>query len=223
VSLRDQNDLRRITLTFRSTGGSYHAAEDGWSGGHFFVRGLSHRGAPGLEQKFIFFPNDGAGFHGGVWPRRGLGSENAVGHRALKGDMPNAFAGRSEPPSQAEVTLALGKSQSLWQELVSDLKHDLGLAEQWGSSSIKAGWSLRLQSKKRNIVYLAPGRGSFLASFALGDRAIAAARQSKLPARVLKIIAEAKRYAEGTAVRIEVQKPGDVAAVKILAKIKLEN
>jgi len=83
--------------------------------------------------------------------------------------MPNAFAGQTEPPTQAEVALALGKSQNLWQELVSDLKHDLGLAEQWGSSSIKAGWSLRLQSKKRNIVYLAPGKGSFLASFALGD------------------------------------------------------
>jgi hypothetical protein len=139
------------------------------------------------------------------------------------GAMPNAFAGQSEPPSQAELALALGKSQSLWQELVSTLKRDLDLAEQWGSSSIKAGWSLRLQSKKRNIVYLTPGKGSFLASFALGDKAISAARQSKLSAQVLKIIAEAKRYPEGTAVRMEVQKPGDVNAIKMLAKIKLDN
>ena len=137
--------------------------------------------------------------------------------------MPNAFAGRSEPPSRDDLALALGKSQSLWQELVSALKQEFQLTEEWCSSSVKAGWSLRLQRKKRNIVYLAPGKGGFLASFALGDKAIAAARQSKLPARVLKIIAEAKRYAEGTAVRMEVQKPGDVAAVKILAKIKLEN
>jgi len=139
------------------------------------------------------------------------------------GAMPNAFAGQSEPPSQAELALALGKSQSLWQELVSTLKQEFQLTEEWGSSSVKAGWSLRLQSKKRNIVYLAPGKGSFQASFALGDKAIAAARQRNLPARVLKIIAEAKHYAEGTAVRIEVQTPGDVAAVKILAKIKMEN
>lgn len=137
--------------------------------------------------------------------------------------MPNAFAGQKDPPTQAELALALGKSQSLWQELVSTLKQEFQLTEVWGSSSLRAGWSLRLQSKKRNIVYLAPGNGSFLASFALGDRAIAAAQQGKLPARVLKIIAEAKRYAEGTAVRIEVQNPGDVATVKMLAKIKLEN
>lgn len=137
--------------------------------------------------------------------------------------MPNAFAGQKNPPTQVELALALGKSQCLWQELVSTLRQEFQLTENWGSSSVRAGWSLRLQSKKRNIVYLTPGKGSFLASFALGDKAIAAARQSKLPARVLKLIAEAKRYAEGTAVQIEVQKPGDVAAVKTLAKIKLEN
>ncbi|HLZ39904.1 MAG TPA: DUF3788 family protein [Candidatus Sulfotelmatobacter sp.] len=137
--------------------------------------------------------------------------------------MTNAFAGRSEPPTQAEVAIALGNSQSLWQDLVSTLKQEFQLTEQWDSSSIKAGWSLRLQSKKRNIVYLAPGQGSFLASCALGDKAIATARKSNLPARVLKIIAESKRYAEGTAVRMEVQKAEDVDAVKILAKIKLEN
>jgi hypothetical protein len=37
------------------------------------------------------------------------------------------------------------------------------------------------------------------------------------------MIAEAKRYAEGTPVRIEVSKPGDLETVKILAGIKVEN
>ena len=137
--------------------------------------------------------------------------------------MANVFAGRKDPPTQAEVALTLGKTQYLWQELVADLKRDLGLIDVWGSSSVKAGWSLRLQRQKRNIVYLAPGSGSFLASFALGDKAIVAARTSKLPARVLKTLAGAKRYPEGTAVRIEVQRAEDVEAVKKLAKIKLEN
>ena len=137
--------------------------------------------------------------------------------------MANVFAGRKNRPTQDEVALTLGKSQYLWQELVADLKRDLGLTDVWGSSSVKAGWSLRLQSKKRNVVYLAPGSGSFLASFALGDKAIVAARTSKLPARVLKTIAEAKRYPEGTAVRIEVRSAQDAEAVKILAKVKLEN
>jgi hypothetical protein len=80
-----------------------------------------------------------------------------------------------------------------------------------------------LQSKKRNIVYLSPRAGSFLASFALGDKAVAAARKSNLPPHVLKIVNAAKRYAEGAAVRIEVRAAKDVDVVKTLAKIKLEN
>ena len=62
-----------------------------------------------------------------------------------------------------------------------------------------------------------------MAAFILGDKAVTAARKSKLPPDVLKIIDEAKRYAEGTAVRIEVHAAKDVNLVKTLAKIKAEN
>lgn len=40
---------------------------------------------------------------------------------------------------------------------------------------------------------------------------------------VLKIIDEAKRYGEGTGVRIEVHEARDVELVKTLARIKVEN
>ena len=137
---------------------------------------------------------------------------------------PNAFAGQPNQPTETALATALGKTNALWHNLVADLRQELGLdGEEWHSYSVKAGWSLRLQLKKRNIVYLGPRDGWFLAAFALGDRAVAAAKQSKLPAAVLKMIAEAKRYVEGTAVRIEVKEPSDVAVVKTLARIKVEN
>src|SRR3954451_13830771 len=75
----------------------------------------------------------------------------------------------------------------------------------------------------RNIVYLAPMRGSFRASFALGDKAVNSALDSGLPARVVKLIKEAKRYAEGTAVRVVVKSSADVEVVLNLAEIKLES
>jgi hypothetical protein len=136
----------------------------------------------------------------------------------------NAFAGKSKRPTESELASVLGESYALWRGVVADLNCELKLdKEEWNSYSVKAGWLLRLQLRKRNIVYLSPGAGCFLASFALGDKAIAVARKSKLPLAVLKIIDEAKRYAEGTAVRIEVHGAEDVKAVKTLAKIKIEN
>ena len=72
-------------------------------------------------------------------------------------------------------------------------------------------------------MYLSPSRGCFMASFALGDRAMQAARSIKLPQSAIRILSEARRYAEGTAVRIEVHAAKDVAIVKKLAVIKLAN
>jgi hypothetical protein len=136
----------------------------------------------------------------------------------------NAFAGQAEQPTQKAVESALGNSWVLWKQLVAELKQEQKLdGEEWNSSGLKYGWSFCLQMKRRNIVYLGPGSGSFMASFVLGDKAIAVARKSNLPVYVLKMIAEAKSYGEGTPVRIEVSKPEDLVPVKTLAKIKVEN
>jgi hypothetical protein len=137
---------------------------------------------------------------------------------------PNAFAGQAEPPAQKALESALGPSLPLWDRLVAELKEELKLdGADWHSSGVKYGWALRLQLKKRNIVYLGPRAGSFMTAFVLGDNAIAAVRKSKLPADLLQTIAKTKRYGEGTPVRVEVKRPEDLNVVKILAKIKVEN
>ena len=82
---------------------------------------------------------------------------------------------------------------------------------------------MRLLRGKRAIVYLSPSRDCFMASFALGDRAVEAARSAGLPAKIVEIIGQARRYAEGTAVRIDVKTARDLPAVRKLAAIKLAN
>ncbi len=140
------------------------------------------------------------------------------------GTSPNVFAGQLVQPSEKAIETALGDSHVLWKQLIAELKQDLKLdGEEWHSSGVKHGWALRLQKKDRNIVYLGPRDGWFLASFVLGDNAVATARNSELPADLLKMIAETKRYGEGTPVRMEVREAGDLKAVKILAKIKVQN
>ena len=136
----------------------------------------------------------------------------------------NAFIDKPKQPTDDELAAELGPVQALWDRLVAELAEQYRIdVQEWNSYSRKAGWSLRLKHKKRNIVYLSPSRGRFVASFALGDQAVQAARQSGLPQSVIKIISEAKRYAEGTAVRIEVSEARDIAIVRQLAAVKLAN
>jgi hypothetical protein len=136
----------------------------------------------------------------------------------------NAFSGRSEPPTEEELAGELGAAKAVWDRLLAVQAHECDLTgQEWNSYSHKAGWSLRLKRGARNIIYLSPGRGCFVASFALGDKAVRAARESKLPKSVVQVIESAKRYAEGTAVRLEVSRAQDIAAIKKLTAIKLGN
>ncbi len=138
--------------------------------------------------------------------------------------LPNAFINKPDIPTGNDLAAALGPAKALWDQLIADLAEecDAGIQE-WKSYSPKHGWSLRLKHKKRTIVYLSPYRGCFGVMFILGDRAVQAARQSKLPLRVLQIIDDAPRYPEGTGIRLEVKRARDVAVVRKLAAIKRAN
>lgn len=139
-------------------------------------------------------------------------------------DIPNAFINHPGQPTASEISAALGTCAGLWEQLLRWLATEKGVAEQeWNSTSVKYGWSLRLKLKKRTIVYLAPCNGCFRASFVLGDRAVEAARVSDLPKGILKAIDEAPRYAEGTGVRLMIKAERDLAGIRKLAAIKLAN
>jgi hypothetical protein len=139
-------------------------------------------------------------------------------------EFPNAFIGQSTQPTAGQITAALGASAPLWKQLVDWMAIDQGVTgQEWKSSSPKYGWSLLLKLKKRTIVYLIPCRGCFRVAFALGDRAVAAARESNLSKTVLKAIDEAPHYAEGTGIRLMVKGSEDLAATRKLALIKLAN
>lgn len=70
---------------------------------------------------------------------------------------------------------------------------------------------------------MTPREGYFMASFALGEKAVKAAHESDLPISVLKVIDSAKKYAEGRGVRLEVRSAEDVRNVEKLAVIKMAN
>jgi hypothetical protein len=136
----------------------------------------------------------------------------------------NAFINHAAQPTPEELSAALGPTDPIWNKLAGCLADDYGLSvQEWNSYSLKAGWSMRLKLKKRNILYMAPCNGCFRVAFILGDKAVKAVRQIKLPQRITKAIDDAPRYPEGTGVRLLVKRMSDLPAICKLAEVKLAN
>jgi hypothetical protein len=137
---------------------------------------------------------------------------------------PSALMEKSQVPQDGDVERVLGRAGGLWNRLKASLSAQFEpLAETWKFSGAKYGWSLQLQYKKRTVVYLIPNEGQFTAAFAFGEKAVAAAHASDLPANILDLIDNAKEYPEGRAVRMEVKAKKDVGIVEKLAGIKMGN
>ena len=136
----------------------------------------------------------------------------------------NAFVGQAAAPTEEALKAALGSAKkALWDRLAGELATSFDLTAEWTSYSRKAGWSMRLKSGKRNIVYFSPAKKAIRVSFALGAKAVQEARASKLPAAVIAALDAAPVYAEGTGLRWEITSAKDVPVVKTLTGIKIAN
>jgi len=136
----------------------------------------------------------------------------------------SAFDDKSKQPQEADLKIMLGSTYPHWDALKNliDVKY-APVAVEWGFASKSTGWGLRLKRDNRAILYMTPCKGYFLASFALGEKAVKAAHESDLPASVLAVIDSAKKYAEGRGVRLEVRSAEDVCNIEKLAVIKMAN
>jgi hypothetical protein len=132
------------------------------------------------------------------------------------------FDDKAKQPEDADLTRVLKRSFFFWNDLKTLIASKFApLSVEWGFAGKAYGWSLRLKHKKRTILYMTPCEGHFLASFALGEKAINAAHNSDLPMSVLQRIDSATKYAEGRGVRMEVRNAKDVHHVETLAVIKM--
>ena len=134
----------------------------------------------------------------------------------------SVFDDKARQPTEADLARALKDSFVFWNELKERIAlRFTPLTFEWGFAGKAYGWGLRLKNKKRAILYMTPCEGYFLASFALGEKAVKAAHDSNLPPSVLQLIDSAEKYAEGRGVRLKVTSAGDVRHIEMLAIIKM--
>lgn len=131
---------------------------------------------------------------------------------------------RSHEPTEQDLRRVLGEAYEPWSRLIAAVGERIApLAPLWAYTGASAGWGLRLVHRKRVILYMTPQSGQFLVSFALGEKAVAAAKGRRLPAALLKSIDAAPRYAEGRGLRLEVSRNSQVPPLAALAQVKREN
>jgi len=136
----------------------------------------------------------------------------------------SVFEDKATIPDDKMLAKALGKSNRLWQEIKKHLKAEYGeLIEEWKFYGQKSGWILKTLRKKRNLFFFVPLEGSFQVSFIFGEKAVAAVEKSDLPKELITELKNARKYAEGRGLRIDVKNSADIEHIKKLVEIKVNN
>ena len=136
----------------------------------------------------------------------------------------SVFEDKVTRPDDKMLAKALGKSNRLWQDIKKHLKAEYGeLIEEWKFYGQKSGWILKTLRKKRNLFFFVPLEGSFQVSFIFGEKAVAAVEKSDLPKELITELRNARKYAEGRGLRIDVKNSADIEHIKKLVEIKVNN
>jgi hypothetical protein len=128
---------------------------------------------------------------------------------------------KSLKPDDKILSVALGASFKSWTEIKNAITEEHGTTrEEWKYYGAKSGWVLKLLLKKRNLFFLIPGDKHFTLGFVFGDRAVEAIEKSSLPPAMIREVRDARRYAEGRGLRIDVRNRTHVSHVLKLVDIK---
>ena len=129
---------------------------------------------------------------------------------------------KTKLPSEQEVAATLGPAQAAWDGIIAAIGQNHGpIDREWKPSKLSFGRVCLLKQKKRTLLYLIPEEGSITAAVVVGERAVALALASTLPATIKTLITEARPYAEGRGIRFPVSLMTDVAIVEQLVAMKI--
>ena len=134
------------------------------------------------------------------------------------------FPDKAKKPDEQILMAALGHQIELWNKLREFVLDKYPMAiEEWNYPGKKYGWSFRMKDKKRAIIYLLPQQGCFKAAFVFGQKAVDQVLQSEISKDIKTELQQARVYAEGRGIRIEVKDESIIPDLKRLVEIKLAN
>jgi hypothetical protein len=134
----------------------------------------------------------------------------------------SVFMDKLKAPTDGDLVTALGGTYKLWTALKNFVLEKYPAAiEEWNHPGKKYGWSFRIKDKKRAIIYLLPRQQFFKVAFVFGGKATELILQSEISSTIKVELKNARVYAEGRGIRIDVRNDANLADIKKLVEIKL--
>jgi nucleotidyltransferase/DNA polymerase involved in DNA repair len=138
--------------------------------------------------------------------------------------MSTNFNNKQVMPDEDTLASEIGETKEILDRICRFIEDVTGqLSREWKHYGQKSGWTLKLLSKKRNLLFVGPEEGYFVIAFVFGDRAVEAVLKSELPDTIKNELANARKYAEGRGIRFEIKDDNQLESVFQLIRIKLEN
>ena len=134
------------------------------------------------------------------------------------------FADKTVEPTQKDLQEQLGSLYPLWEQIAESVRKKYpNPKEEWNYPGKKYGWSFRLKDKRRAIIYLLPRKDFFKVAFVFGQKATDQIMASNITKVIKEDLANAKKYAEGRGVSIEVHNSELINDIEKLMDIKIAN
>jgi hypothetical protein len=138
--------------------------------------------------------------------------------------MQSIFLDKNLKPTATDLEKGLANTFGLWQYLEAFTTTAYPNAScEWHYSGEKQGWHYRIKDTKRVLVYLLPRVGFFKAAFVFGEKALLHIYASDIAEAIKTELKNAKKYAEGTGIRIDVKDASVIPDLKKLVTFKIAN
>ncbi len=138
--------------------------------------------------------------------------------------MKSVFTDKTKTPPSSDLKKALGKTYDAWIKIETFTQEIAPKTiAAWHFSGEKFGWSYRISDSKRVFVYLLPRENYFKVALVFGNKAVLQIQQSDISEQIIKELLEAKPYAEGRGIRIDVRDNENIRDIQKLIEIKIAN
>jgi len=125
-------------------------------------------------------------------------------------------------PDDRMLAHDLAEAKEYFDKIGLFIKNEYGeVSLQWKYYNSKTGWILKLLNKKRNVLFVVPCDKYFGVAFTFGERAANLVYASNLPESLKNELFNAKKYAEGRTILVDVKNENDVEDVLTMIRIKL--